>query len=101
MTKEQADALVNAVDHCGNKTIVIENHINNIWTGNRKPLNDLSLETVIMALYIGYELEPTPEEKIKSYFKELQDSSFVSKQEAEGVLRTMALLKIKIEGVNC
>jgi len=45
------------------------------WHGNGwEILNELTLDEMATALYVGYELEPTPEEKALDYYNELSDN---------------------------
>lgn len=53
-------------------------------------------ETFLKAIANGYEIEMTPEEKVYEYYYEHTENS----DEKVGVRRTLALLGIKIEGVN-
>jgi hypothetical protein len=111
LTKEQADALERALE-CNefNKSDVVDWRAKNLFSGKREPLNQLSLDTLCKALYIGYELEPTPEDMILYYYERLNKE--ISKCEDEVVRALMTgektaihnvinFLNIKINGVNC
>lgn len=68
LTKEQADIIGDLISE-GKSTIVhtIAKHSVNSRGWNKKnlePLNGIPLDTLIRALYIGYEVESTPEEMI-------------------------------------
>lgn len=44
------------------------------WYGNGwEILNELTLDEMATALYVGYELEPSPEEKALDYYNHLQN----------------------------
>lgn len=105
LTKAQAEALEKALECCEEKITVIENHINGLWSGPRKQLKDLSLETLIVALYIGYEIEPTNEEKLIQYIQELHETDDVmATAKILGVMKTLEILNIELkelEGVSC
>lgn len=71
----------------------------------------LTVDTLIRALYIGYEVEETPEEKVFKYSKQLcadhdvwskchQSNTSPFGHELTGCIRTLNLLNIKIDGVN-
>lgn len=42
------------------------------WLEDAAPLNGLPLDTLIRALYIGYEVERTPEEEVAEYLRFLR-----------------------------
>jgi hypothetical protein len=109
LTKEQAEALEFAKAKV-KKEDIVRWHVDHIWTDEEKPLRGLSLDTLITALYVGYEIEPSPEEKITKIYKEAQDfykkyiaeasGSFHAGQ-LEGIRITLDLFNHKIKGVNC
>lgn len=105
LTKAQAEALENALECCGKEATVVENHINGLWTGKRKALMGLSLEKLLVALFIGYEIEPTKEEKLLQYIQELHETDdVVATSKLLGVMKTLEILDIELkelEGVNC
>ncbi|NME91527.1 hypothetical protein [Bacillus velezensis] len=72
-------------------------------------LAKLDLLTLAAALVNGYEVEATPEDRVREYFAELQEKqrtaqsrgvTFSLECERDGVINTLNLLGIKIEGVN-
>jgi len=73
-------------------------------------LNDVSLETLAKALYIGYELEKSPEVMVREYYEGLiaseealesiGNSGAQFRQGWQSVRETLHILGIKIEGVN-
>lgn len=87
LTQAQADALEAArswhIDSLGldGRTSIIKTHVRMeryieigkvqgfTWGSNLTPLNTISLDILIIALYAGYEVHETPEERIKEYYK--------------------------------
>jgi hypothetical protein len=75
ITKEQAEAIEHLLNtpfcdkYKNNPECIISTHANNKanrnnwWIGKSTPLNDMTLDTLIRALYIGYEVEKSNEEK--------------------------------------
>lgn len=57
---------------------------------------------LMQALVNGYEVEKSSEEELREYYEDLRKSSPGSlySWEADGVLKTLSILGIKIEGVN-
>lgn len=116
LTKEQAKALEYAFENLGytrtskgNAQIVMAHvaYYNTItnkstnWGGSVKSFNNLSLDTLIRALYIGYEIEKTPEEQLAEHYRKISTSN----QEynagiCNGIRKTLQILGITIEGVN-
>lgn len=83
-------------------TEIVERH----YDGELIPVNGyehvsgLSLDTLIRALYIGYEVEETPEDKVMELYKnpdlhELNPNSY-----RIGIRDALNALNIKIDGVN-
>jgi hypothetical protein len=117
ITKAQAEALEHWLEtFTGGKEELVKTHIlGEEWVDESEALNGLSLERLIVALYIGYEVYQSPEEQIKSYYENLVHSrNFASataiggritheewQREIYGVEKTLDFLNIKIDGVNC
>ncbi|MDF2854248.1 MAG: hypothetical protein K0Q87_99 [Neobacillus sp.] len=109
LTREQAKALEVARKKVTDEDIV-RWHVDHIWTDDEKPLRALSLNALCSALYVGFDVEPSPEEKISKIYKEAQffykkyisesSGSFHAGQ-LEGIKITLDLFNIKITGVNC
>jgi hypothetical protein len=89
---------------------IVERHINkdHILVNNVECVGFLSTDTLIRALYIGYEVEETPEDRIRALFNTItpegwkfnnnpQDSIYLQRSAVRTVLD---ILNIKIEGVN-
>ncbi|WEZ21193.1 hypothetical protein P5661_06340 [Bacillus subtilis] len=68
-----------------------------------KPIENMDLMTLATALINGYEVEKTPEEKVREYFEKLW-ADYCDTNEIEiakeTIINTLDLLGIKIEGVN-
>lgn len=67
--------------------------------GRRIP--DLTTENLIKAIYIGYEVEKTPEEKLVDYYNDFKkvdgrDSEIITKT----IINTLNILDKKVEGIN-
>lgn len=74
------------------------------WLGIYAPLKNLSVDTLIRILYIGYEVEQTPEEKIIDAYEESErrayDGSEYHDGFADGISYTLNTLDKKIKGIN-
>ncbi|TXK69910.1 hypothetical protein [Bacillus amyloliquefaciens] len=106
ITKEQAKEL-EAYRRSGDLDIqILEAACDEVIGGK---LAKLDLLTLAAALLNGYEVEATPEDRVREYYAELQEKQRTSQSrgvtfslecEREGVINTLELLGIKIEGVN-
>ncbi|KRT88671.1 hypothetical protein [Bacillus paralicheniformis] len=99
ITKEQADALLGLYAEEWSKEHVLEYHVTREWTDRFSPLNDLDLITLAAALINGYEVEKTPEEKVREYYESHGGSPSAEERKA-AIRETLYKLGIKIEGVN-
>lgn len=106
ITKEQAKEL-EAYRRSGDLDIQILGAACDEVLGGK--LAKLDLLTLAAALVNGYEVEATPEDRVREYYAELQEKeraaqsrgvTFSLECEREGVINTLNLLGIKIEGVN-
>ncbi|RDY88711.1 hypothetical protein [Bacillus amyloliquefaciens] len=109
ITKEQADALLHLYSAEWTKSDVLEYHATGEWLEHCDSLNDLDILTLAAALVNGYEIEKTPEEKVRAYYVKLErDRQLAWWQEEENrlesmkkaVRETLDATGIKIEGVN-
>lgn len=73
----------------------------------QKIIRQLPFDTLMMVLIVGYEVEETPEDKVREYYKknanrEAPDTYSTAHKlgTRDGILGTLSLLNIKIEGVN-
>lgn len=96
LTKEQANSLENALEMCGgDRANVSQYHgVEGLWDGSRKALNEIELETLNIALYVGYEVDPGPEDKILEYYHKNTQYAIVIKD-------VLNLLNIQIKDINC
>jgi hypothetical protein len=96
ISKEEAEALESALEvNGGDKSSVVHWHAQNLFDGKRKPLNDLDLDTLCRALYVGYELEPSPEEQVLKIYKFYRDNGFAR----EVIEEVLAALNVEIKGI--
>jgi len=108
LSKEEAAALESALEvNGGDKASVVHWHAQNLWDGKRQVLNDQDLDLIIRALYVGYEIEPGPEEKLKSHyveqaaFKKKYPNAEYHSGHMDGIRVTLDLFNIQIQGINC
>jgi uncharacterized protein (UPF0297 family) len=66
--------------------------------------DDFSFDKLLNALVNGYEIEKSPEEKVREYYESLDKRPLCSEaygwHEAKAIKKTLDLLGIKIPGVN-
>lgn len=62
----------------------------------------MPLDTLIRALYIGYEVEETPEDKVREYHNEQYNYKDHDTQDSSpnAICNVLNMLGIKIDGVN-
>ncbi|MEC3770790.1 hypothetical protein [Bacillus velezensis] len=106
ITKEQAEAL-DAQKFANYEEYILIAACSGEFEGTS--IGELDIMTLAAALLNGYEVEATPEDRVREYFAELQEKqrtaqsrgvTFSLECEREGVINTLNLLGIKIEGVN-
>ncbi|MEB3692685.1 hypothetical protein VDJ78_00515 [Bacillus amyloliquefaciens] len=112
LTKEQAEAIESARGF--GHDWMLRSHAEYIsgysdrWYDGHT-FDDMDVTTLAAALINGYEVEATPEGRVREYYAELQEKeqaaqsrgvTFSLECEREGVINTLNLLGIKIEGVN-
>ncbi|MFC8958253.1 hypothetical protein ACFTXL_01020 [Bacillus subtilis] len=112
ITKEQADVIQIFMDGEKEKSDLLRIHAKNRWIEEFSCLNDLDIMTLAAALVNGYEVEKTPEEKLREYFEETKrtrdERHLAGDIEGKrfhggalvGICNTLERLGIKIEGVN-
>lgn len=86
-----------------NRVECILDHVDNLGKDDfwRLRVPDLSTEDLIKAIYIGYEVEKTPEEKLVDYFSRMDnDTADASALIAKGIYETLKILELKVEGIN-
>ncbi len=112
LTKEQAEAIEGLRTRFSDLTIVERRLINGQLYQHRAVLS-IPLDIFIRALYVGYTVEKTQEEReadVKAYHESIREecenlpprtsARLACQNEAVGVKRTLNLLGIKIGGVN-
>ena len=92
--KEQLDYVTSVSD---NKNI-LRTHTEEGWK-NRYVLNQLTLEELCICLYIGYELEESPEQLLLKKYKNVSKNDFGNGVKC-GIEFTLYMLNIEIEGIN-
>jgi len=67
-------------------------------------LNKISFDDILNALVNGYEIEKSPEDKVREYYESLDKRPLCSEaygwHEAKAIKKTLDFLEIKIPGVN-
>ncbi|NUJ16264.1 DUF1642 domain-containing protein [Bacillus glycinifermentans] len=89
ITKEQAELFEKLREVYTDEELVAR------YIDNELDLFDLGFTDFLAALINGYEVEKTPEDKVREYFVNLSESC-----DRRAVISTLNLLGIKIEGVN-
>ncbi len=107
LTQEQADALVLIMKHKPADEIVLRHSQTFIitrerWLGELDPLNDLSMDEMIRAIYFGYEIARTPEELLLQEFEQAEarygaDSAAIFRT---GLQMAADIFGHKVVGVN-
>jgi hypothetical protein len=96
LSKEQSKALENAqFVSCGNNADIIRWHVTELFDGVRAPLNELSLDTICRALYVGYEVEPDPEVRVLEVF---EHAPGVHARQA--IMDVLEIYNIQVKGIN-
>lgn len=97
LTREQAYLLEHILVDYSKENIVK-------WAATEKysadhPLYSMPLNTLISALYVGYEVDPSAEDKLLDLYCQLSHSQFgdVGK---DAMKRTLEILDIKVKGIN-
>lgn len=106
LTQEQADALILIMKHKTADDIVLRHSQTFIitrerWLGELDPLNDLSMDEMIRAIYFGYEIARTPEEQLLQEFEQAE-ARYGSESVAfkTGLQIAAEILGHKVQGVN-
>jgi len=73
VTKEQAELISHLQDKWSNDGI-IQSHVKYAWTTEKyDPLNDLTTEELAKALINGYDVEKSPEERLREWYESAED----------------------------
>lgn len=94
ITQEQADEIVDAKQKYENILILEMYEI----AGKMHYCDNLDRDTFIRAVYIGYEVEDTPEDKVWNYYKELLKNC-----DEKGYMAVRTVLKLlgkEIRGID-
>ncbi|WP_056683702.1 hypothetical protein [Cytobacillus solani] len=111
LPREVAEAIEMYLGEFGKKTLLYTfcNPKTFGWTPKYSAFHKLDLDTLMSALVNGYEIEKSPEEKVREYLNETErcrvnaDTSShyqFFRGRTEGVIVTLNLLGIQIEGIN-
>ncbi|MCY9290783.1 DUF1642 domain-containing protein [Bacillus haynesii] len=116
ITKEQAEAIEQVRRWGHGDDWILASHSDvlsgrtSTWGCNICALDKMDMLTLAAALINGYEVEKTPEEKVREYYAAnyqrheqpmpRSKDDFYTSGVAEGVRNTLDSLGIKIEGVN-
>jgi hypothetical protein len=104
LTKEQAQTIgyFKESDDWTNSSLVEAHAYNpNRWEDSGSPINGMPVDTLIRALYIGYEVEQTPEEQLLQYYKMQKNSVSDDQERTEvAIVRVLEFLKIKVKDIN-
>lgn len=102
LTKEQAEAIQTLNRLAVRKDDVIKQKaLGRVWGRDLTYIDSLSLDELTRALYVGYEIEKTQEERyedVKKAYRRTVEYGFYDERDA--ILLTLDLLGITIEGVN-
>ncbi|ARC58845.1 hypothetical protein CHCC20441_3918 [Bacillus licheniformis] len=99
ITKEQADSIA-AFLEVGTKEELLTAKVHCCHFGDEySGINTIDIMTLASALINGYEVEKTPEEKVREYYESHGGSPSAEERKA-AIRETLYKLGIKIEGVN-
>lgn len=108
ITKEQAEAITYLRELSRNDAYILRNH--GEYARHCAVLNNLSLVSLAAALINGYEIEKSPEEKVRELYnynhEKHERSDALSPEDYYtagidwGIRQTLNHLGVKIEGVN-
>ncbi|MDE1437655.1 hypothetical protein P9C91_17980 [Bacillus licheniformis] len=99
ITKEQADS-IEAFLEVGTKEELLTAKVHCCHFGDEySGINTIDIMTLAAALINGYEVEKTPEEKVREYYESHGGSPSAEERKA-AIRETLYKLGIKIEGVN-
>lgn len=106
VTTLEANTIENGIGELGREALLAEHtkiqlDENDSWLDTFTPLNNISIEQLAIALYVGYEVELTAEEElIAVYKKNFELNTHTSNGVVAGILFTLGRLGIEIEGIN-
>ncbi len=93
------------------RSTLVTEHVKGGWSDPElRAASDIPLDDFITALYVGYEIEKSPEERVQALYKEISREYMMSdfgsnnvpyyRGVSRGIERTIDALGMKIEGVN-
>jgi hypothetical protein len=99
LSKKQADALESARRVFKHDAMIIKYHLSPHlpWLGKQEELNRVNPDTLISALYVGYEVELTPEERLRECYEK---SIGTREHRTSTIKHVLKILGIEIEGIN-
>ncbi|MCP9282979.1 hypothetical protein [Bacillus safensis] len=116
ITKEQAEAIEFLRKHYDDRRILelydedVIGHMYQMYGHDCGSLYDLDLFEFAAALINGYEIAKSPEQKVREFYeanyakheksKPYSDDDYYTTGVSHGIMQTLDLLDIKIEGVN-
>lgn len=96
LTKEQAEKIEKLLDYHTRDRIV-----NDFVTAENRSKEGLTLDVLIKALYIGYEVDQTPEEQLVDFFNEQINTDGYNQMATEAaIVKVLDILNIKVKGIN-
>ncbi|QDX94630.1 hypothetical protein EEL30_21550 [Brevibacillus laterosporus] len=111
LPKEVAEAVEWLIKNGYSKEWIAREHLKNPrdWCNGAVELRGLELDILLKALFIGYEVEMTPEEKLYQLYKEYEDKYLTSSKDelsqkynliCQGIEIAVDKLGYKIGGIN-
>lgn len=111
LSRKVDEAIAVAIKDYASKEVIVRNKARgDVFPEKYDELNDVNLDTLIRALYIGYEVEETPEEKVREFYRHHYEfgnkttngvyGHLEDRIKYETVIEVLEMLNIKIEGVN-
>lgn len=103
LTKAQAEAIdsVWAAQHWTPQEFIAQHAVNpNRWGAPCDVLNDMELDTLIRAFYIGYEVEQTVEEKLREQYRNWSEDHGFDHAAKCGMETTLDIIGMKVKGIN-
>ena len=93
------------------RSTLVEEHVKGGWSDcDLRAASDIPLDDFITALYVGYEVEKTPEERVQALYGEIRREFMMAELGSvdvpyyrgvrRGIELTLDALGMKIEGVN-
>ncbi|MBE7896021.1 hypothetical protein G7L40_21045 [Paenibacillus polymyxa] len=105
LTKAQAQVIERLLKRgCAREELVHDHILSGEYSEENKALSDMTPDKLIRALYIGYEVEQTMEERMLAHFKE--PKGYLAEYDTENVIYRKGMAKaleiagIKVPGIN-